>query len=322
MDKQPSTRLKRYYRILIVLCAALMIAGTVYAKNLCENSHPEITVVEREPVLPMTELSISEARPVDLNFNLPTDSKEIVNILLIGQDAVSETGARADTMILCTFNKQQDTITMTSFLRDLYVKIPGYQKNRLNAAFSFGGVKLLNETLYENFGIEIDGNIQVDFDRFEEIIDKLGGVTMELTAAEAAFINKRMEGAALTKGTHLLNGEQALLYARDRYDVDGDFSRTNRQRKLLHVLIDTCKSKKLTEMLSLMKDLLPLVTTDFSKADLASYTWMVIPMLGSAEIKMQAIPAEGAFSYQTIDGMSVIVPDFEKNKQVLKDSLT
>ena len=125
------------------------------------------------------------------------------------------------------------------------------------------------------------------------------------------------------EGVQWLDGFQALTYARIRsLDIDSDFSRTNRQRKLLHVLIDTCKSKKLTEMIGLMNDMLPLVTTDFSKSDIASYTWMVLPMLGSAELEMQAIPVDGAYTYQTIDGKSVIVPDFEKNRQALEDSLT
>lgn len=253
---------------------------------------------------------------------LRLSSSKTVNILLIGQDAVSDSGARSDSMILCTFNKKNNTITITSFLRDMYVKIPGYKKNRINAAYRFGGTELLNKTLYENFGIEVDGNIQVDFSCFEKIIDKLGGVTMELTAAEAKFINTHVRGSSLTEGTHLLTGAQALTHARNRYDTDGDFSRTNRQRKLLHELLETYKSKSLPEMLGLIQDILPMITTDITKTDLTGYAVSLLPMASGADIRMQAIPVEGAYRYATIDGKSVLLPDLEKNRQALSESLS
>ena len=313
---------------------ALMITGTVYTKHTLKERRAAVPV-QTNPVLlleeapavennPIAELSAQQLQTADVDFDLPqlqTGGEELVNILLVGQDSASATGARSDSIILCTFNKKNDTVTLTSFLRDLYVKIPGYKSNRLNAAYSFGGIELLNKTLHENFGVEIDGNVQVDFSRFEEIIDKLGGVTMELTAAEAAFINKNIDGCALTEGTHLLNGEQALMYARDRYDVDGDFSRTGRQRKLLNVLIETYKSKKITEMLSLMQEMLPMITTDISKADLTGYALTLFPMLSAAEIRMQAIPVDGGYYDAKIGGMWVLVPDLEKNVEALSDSL-
>ena len=112
-------------------------------------------------------------------------SDEIINILLIGQDSAVE-GARSDTILLCSFNKEKNTVAMISFLRDMYVRIPGYGKDRINAAYSLGGAELLCKTLYENFGIEVDGNVRVDFARFRDIIDLLGGVKLNLTAAEAA----------------------------------------------------------------------------------------------------------------------------------------
>jgi len=337
MDRK-SLRYPQLRRLgLSVLCVLmLMIVGSVYTKAAPKEEsstaspqttpslpREEIPVIENVSTPPLTDAAVPELQITDIDFSLPQLQGEgIVNILLVGQDAISENGARSDSIILCSFNKKNDTITMTSFLRDLYVKIPGYKKNRLNAAYRFGGIELLNETLHENFGIEIDGNVQVDFGRFEEIIDMLGGVTIELTAAEAAFINKHMEDCTLTEGTQLLNGEQALLYARDRYDVDGDFSRTNRQRKLLNVLIETYKSKKITEMLSLMHDLLPMITTDISKSDLTSYALTLFPMFNSAEIRTQAIPVEGSYYDAKIDGKWVLVADLEKNIQALNDALT
>ena len=138
----------------------------------------------------------------------------IVNILLIGQDRrEGEKTARSDSMILCTWHRKTGDLTMTSFLRDLYVPIPGYRSNRINAAYSLGGAELLDETLKQNFQLHIDGNIEVDFSQFAGIIDLLGGVTIELREDEAAEIN-RETGGSLTAGKQTLNGAEALTYSR------------------------------------------------------------------------------------------------------------
>ena len=119
----------------------------------------------------------------------------ILNILLIGQDRKDgQVRARSDTILLCTFHKSEKTLTMTSFLRDLYVKIPGYKNNRLNAAYAAGGMKLLNQTLETNFGIQVDGNVEVDFTQFAQIIDLLDGVTLTLRQDEAEAINAAVPG--------------------------------------------------------------------------------------------------------------------------------
>lgn len=248
--------------------------------------------------------------------------EETLNILLIGQDTGSKRGARADTIILCTLNREKRTITLTSFLRDLYVTIPGHGKNRINAAHSFGGMELLDDTLYENFGVQVHGNVRVDFDHFEEIINLLGGVTVDLTKAEARFIRRHVPESKVTEGSQLLSGAEALAYARDRNDVDGDFSRTNRQRKLLRALVNQCKTLKLRQALSLLNDILPMVTTDISKTELLSYVVAMLPVLAKPEIKTLTIPVADGFRYDRISGMSVLVPDMKKNMQALTDALS
>ena len=108
---------------------------------------------------------------------------DMINIMLIGQDRrPGEERARSDSMILVTLNKEKGTIQLTSFMRDLYVQIPGYMDNRLNAAYRYGGTDLMNETFKVNFGLEIDGNVMVDFDEFTEIIKIMGGVTLDISA--------------------------------------------------------------------------------------------------------------------------------------------
>lgn len=85
----------------------------------------------------------------------------VVNVLLVGQDTrKAEERARSDSMILLSVNKNTNQLTMISLMRDLYVQIPGYSDNKLNAAYAFGGFELLDETIATNFGIAVDYNVE------------------------------------------------------------------------------------------------------------------------------------------------------------------
>ena len=246
----------------------------------------------------------------------------IVNILLIGQDRrEGEETARSDSMILCTYHRKTGNVTMTSFLRDLYVPIPGHHNNRINAAYSEGGAALLDRTLRENFDLHIDGNIEVDFSQFSQIIDLLGGVQLELREDEAAEINKET-GSGLSAGVQVLNGEQALTYARIRkLDADGDFSRTGRQRKLMNALLGSYRNIKWKDLLPLIDELLPLISTDMNYGRLVLLAMEILPKLSDAQITSQRIPADGTFTDEKIDGMAVLSADLEANRQLLRETL-
>ena len=246
----------------------------------------------------------------------------IVNILLIGQDRrEGEETARSDSMILCTYHRKTGNVTMTSFLRDLYVPIPGHHSNRINAAYSEGGAALLDRTLRENFDLHIDGNVEVDFSQFSQIIDLLGGVQLELREDEAAEINKET-GSGLSAGVQVLNGEQALTYARIRkLDADGDFSRTSRQRKLMNALLGSYRNIKWKDLLPLIDELLPLISTDMNYGRLVLLAMEILPKLSDAQITSQRIPADGTFTDEKIDGMWVLSADLEANRQLLRETL-
>ena len=246
----------------------------------------------------------------------------IVNILLIGQDRrEGEETARSDSMILCTYHRKTGDLTMTSFLRDLYVPIPGHHSNRINAAYSEGGASLLDETLKQNFGLHIDGNIEVDFSQFSEIIDLLGGVSIELREDEAEEIN-RETGGSLIAGMQTLNGAEALTYSRIRkLDLDGDFSRTNRQRKVIDAMLNRYRDIKWRDLLPLMEQLLPMISTDLNYGQLVLLAMEILPKLPDAEISSQRIPADGTFTDEKIDGMAVLSADLSANRTLLRDTL-
>lgn len=248
------------------------------------------------------------------------EGEDIINILLVGQDRRPGEGrARSDSMILCTVNRVHKTLTMTSFLRDLYVQIPGYESTRLNAAYALGGFDLLDKTLSVNFGVHVDAHVEVDFSGFQEIIDLLGGVDIYLTSAEANYLSGGDWWPS--EGMNHLTGEQALAYSRIRY-IDSDFYRTDRQRNVLTSIIEAYKGLSMDRLLSLMDGILPLVTTDMTNAEITSYATQIFPMLSGCTLNTQRIPVADGYEGATIRGMQVLVPDLEVNRQFLVDTLT
>ena len=247
---------------------------------------------------------------------------ELLNILLVGRDSRDDSDqGRSDAMILCTYHKSDRKLTLTSFLRDLYVPIPGHGSNRINAAYSIGGASMLKKTIDQNFNIAIDGCIEVDFTHFAEIIDQLGGVEVELRQDEADVINAQT-GSQLTEGTHRLDGFQTLTYARIRnLDRDGDFSRTSRQRTVINSLAGTLRGSTLRELTPLLGKIFPMLTTDLSRAQIFLYAVEILPGLSEMEIISQRIPADGTFTDQTIDGMAVLSADMAAQRKYLQDTL-
>lgn len=258
--------------------------------------------------------------PDQIQFN-PLDNptitgKHLINILLIGQDRkqYEATRQRSDSMILATINKDKKTITLTSFVRDIYVQIPGYKNNRLNAAFRFGGMKLLDQTFEKNFGVKIDANVCVDFGQFIKVIDKLGGIDIEITDAEAEVLSLG------SSGMRHFNGSLALAYARIR-KIDSDIKRSERQRKVLLAVYGKYKDKSVTDLLSVMDELLPLITTDLSNMEILSFAMDLLPMSKDFTIFTQRVPINKSYYYDTIDGRALTIIDFKKNQQFLIDTL-
>lgn len=332
--------------VLLFILLLCLIAAVIYMENLLS------LINKKDPNAPQSTLSssqiddiLNQTDPHDPDFSGPSMDGEdvtwgseptdpvvaddnIINFLLIGQDRrPGESRARSDAMILCTINKSAKTVTLSSFMRDMYVQIPGYRDNRINASYAIGGMKLLDACIEKNFGILVDGNVEVDFTGFKKVIDILGGVEIELTRSEANYLNERgnwdIEDNAgtwsLKSGINKLNGSQAVAYSRIRYVGNGDFGRTNRQRVVLSALVDKAKTLSLPQLNTLLKSVLPLLTTDLSDAEILNYAAQLFPLLTEFTINTQQIPAEGAYKMTMIDGMSVLLPNLEKNRQILED---
>lgn len=251
---------------------------------------------------------------------LPQYEARRLNFLLVGRDAHGEgENGRSDSMILCSVDTGSKTVTMISFLRDIYLPIPGHGSNRLNSAYSWGGSELLLQTLEESFGVAVDVTLEIDFDGFESLIDLLDGVDIDLTAAEAQRMNNN-HGWSLTEGINHLNGAQALAYSRIR-KLDSDFVRTERQRNVLTALLKKYRSASLQVMLDVADAFLDQSTSNRTDNELLGYALEMYSTLGEAEIVTHRVPVDGTWNYAKIRGMSVIEVDFEENRQILAELL-
>ena len=249
--------------------------------------------------------------------------KGVINILLVGQDGREDVeGSRSDSMMLVSVNKGTGKVKIVSLMRDMYVSIPGHDDNRINAAYSLGGVKLLEQTIENDFQVKIDGNVQIDFESFKTIIDKVDGVEIELSQEEADYLNTAywQNGWSLSAGVQTLNGDQALAYSRIRQVGNSDFQRTERQRTVLMTVFRKVKGQGKLKMLSLAKDIYPMLDTDIGIGDMISLGTTAIGM-DESDIETYRLPIDGGYTNQTIREMQVLVPDMEKNIAYLKELL-
>ncbi|MGI6239400.1 MAG: LCP family protein [Christensenellales bacterium] len=260
---------------------------------------------------------------------------EMRNILLIGIDArPGETTGRSDTMIIVTLDPDNNTIKLTSLMRDLYVEIPGHKNNRINAAYVFGGAELLMETIERNFGVHIEHYIAVNFSMLASLIDEIGGLTLTV---ESDYYKDRInavikednkvlgigvnEGLLEGAGEQVMTGKQAQAYARYRYGTkDGDFGRTERQREVILKIFDQLSEKTALELMTLAVNNASNVYTNLSVSQIAGFAPVMLTMR-DAQIAQLRLPVDGGYSDRTVAGMSVLVPDRKKNVDALVNFL-
>jgi LCP family protein required for cell wall assembly len=175
-----------------------------------------------------TELSAIAIPPPMPRINFASD---VVNILLIGSDArPGLSGTRTDAIMVMSLNPSAGTVTLLSIPRDLFVYIPGWKMNRINAAYSRGGVSLLSTTIRYNFGITIDRWVMVSFNGFKALIDHFGGIDVYVSRS----LSDRCGSVpySYSPGTHHMGGAEALCYVRMRYSTS-DIDRMRRQQEVL-----------------------------------------------------------------------------------------
>ena len=260
------------------------------------------------------------------------EQKGVKNILLLGTDErVSGETSRSDAIIVLSINENRKKIVMTSILRDSYVEIPGYGKNRINHAYQMGGAALMIQTIENNFKIPIDSYAKVDFFSFMGIIDKLGGVPITVTQEELGYLNGYIaeintlqglpvnDGQLAQAGNYQLNGKQALAYSRIRY-IGTDFARTERQRTVLDGLFQQLKTASPKELYEVAATILPDITTNIGNMDLTKMIAKSVFYM-KYDIIQNRIPMDGTWNDLVVGGQEVLEIDFEANREGLKSMI-
>lgn len=257
----------------------------------------------------------------------------VINILLIGVEEI-EGAQNTDSMMIATMNTEEHTLKLTSLMRDLYVDIPGHDKNKLNAAYAKGDIQLLYETIKVNFGVTVNGYCLVNFDAFQKIVDLIGGVEISLTDEEADYLNTTnyisvKANRKVVEGPQIMNGNQALGYCRIRKVSTGtennDFGRTQRHRIVLEAIYDKVRSKNVVELALLMNNILTQVkiNTDIKEKAFNKYLEEAVS-LKVKEIETYRIPSDGSFDNASVPigsrNVSVLeVKDWDATRQELQD---
>ena len=261
--------------------------------------------------------------------------KYVTNVLVIGTDGRSENEqSRSDSIILVSLNSRTDEIIMTSFMRDCYVNIPGRGMDKLNSSYFYGGADLLMDTIESNFGIRIDNYITINFSTFASIVDAAGGVRLDISDDEAQAVNEilrnevnELMGDDKTDdlldggGKLLLNGKQALSYSRIRYVGNNDFERTERQRRVMTLLIKKAASNGIPFVRNVTKSALPKLSTNMSAMQLYLLS-LRAPFILRYDTKQLRVPADGTYGDDpnTPSGW-VITVDTDANREMLEDEI-
>lgn len=240
------------------------------------------------------------------------EEKNIINIALLGIDRrnPNERG-RSDSIMIATLDKTHKKIKLTSLMRDTYVDIPGRGKDKLNHAYSYGGPELIIKTINQNFDMNIREFAAVDFQGFIEIIDILDGVEINIKPNEVSHV------PGSKSGTQILNGEQALAYSRIRKTGNGDYERTERQRRILEKVINKGLSAGIGQYPKLLNSILPFVDTSLSNAEALALGTSTITN-GIKDIDQFRVPVDKHLKHQTINKVFYIIPQtMEDNIDIL-----
>jgi len=286
------------------------------------------------------ELSLEDGGEADF-LVLPEDYSPpvtglagVYHLLLIGVDTAGQgISGRSDTMVLAVINTRQQSIKLVSFMRDLYVRIPGHGHNRLNAAYIYGGPDLLVKTIQAAFNLPVDGYLAVDFALMARLVDALGGIRMDVKEDELSplngilayynYLQGRPEEEGLLEhsgGGLLLTGPQAMAYARIR-SIDSDFQRVRRQQTTLEAIFQQVMGMDSGRLASLIANYSLEVRTNVTLADALALVPVAFS-LKDASLRALTVPVKAAFKHVTKNKAAIMVPNLQRNIRAINTFLS
>lgn len=306
----------------IITIAILFTGGFFTGKSL-----KLLSKISPEEKLNKQDLNINSE--LDINNDILND--KIITLAAFGLDRRSENETpRSDAIMLITIDSSRKKVKLISVMRDLYVNIEGVGKDKLNHAYFYGGPSLSVKTLNDTFSLNIEDYLSLDFFNLPKIIDDLGGIEIDIKPYEIDNLNKYIKenqsllnitGDYLIKesGIQTLSGIQALSYARIRSAGDGDFERTERQRRVIISMIEKAKTLSPIKLVSLVEKHIDSIETSLSLNKMISIGANLL--LGKYSIEQVRVPFEGDYDDggKFINDIWYLTFDKEKTKEKLEN---
>ncbi len=225
MRKERTKKKRKWLRILLAVVAVLFIGAGAYVYSIY-NSLTSAVETMHEPL----DREKSDKR----DEQIALDQKDPFSILMLGVDEREGDSGRSDTIIVLTVNPNTNSVKMLSIPRDTRTEIIGRgTEDKINHAYAFGKEEMSLATVENFLDIPIDYYVRVNMEGFKDIVDAVGGITVNNS------FSFEQEGHQFNEGALNLNGEDALLYVRMRYDdPNGDFGRQQRQRQIIQGVVN------------------------------------------------------------------------------------
>lgn len=319
--------------VIILMILAILIGGFAFVKgklNLIDydDGKKEYATIQEgdEDQLDLDLSGLEQVDPQGIPSGEIYKDKNVINVLLLGTDERTKDfsdNARSDSMMLLSINTKEHTAKLVSLERGMGVPIlEGPYKGQydwLTHCFRYGGADLVMKEVRECFRVDVDHFVRVNFFSVESIVDLLGGIDIELTAAEAKYLNG-MPGRNFSAGVSHLDGEAALSYARCR-SIDSDWQRVKRQQTVIQACADKLKGSSASTLNELLNQILPMVQTNFTQGEIAKLMLEAPEFLG-VEFERMTLPEQGTYGGMIgMGGRSMFAPDFAENAKILREFL-
>lgn len=300
----------------IIICVVVLGAGYMYIRaNIYKKTEPLTSEHLQAPV---------KTKEETIGY---TEVEGITNVLLVGVDGIDfdEKYQRSDSMIIATLDSNKEKVKLTSLYRDTLVYIPGYGEEKMNLAFSLGGPELVMETIKYNFDVNIEKYIMINFAGFEAIIDQIGGVEIDVKEYQLHELNKYIGQATgggdcpvEKAGLQILNGKQALSYARIRKGVGDDYERTERQREVLFKVAEKLQKTDVIKYFSIANKMLDYLRTNIEIMDGLNMAY-TISKFSNLETEQLSIPVQELCVDEEVNGNMALRMDRYENALILND---
>jgi polyisoprenyl-teichoic acid--peptidoglycan teichoic acid transferase len=310
---------RRLLAIIAVLVVVSLVAAAIYVGSLSKSFTNSL---HHEDILPPPVVSGPRSSSTGTKEAVPTrpakGATKAVDYVLMGSDSRDPGDAqagRSDSLMVLHLAADRKSAYLVSFPRDMYVAIPGYGRNKINAAFSFGGPVLAVETLEQLLGTRMDHVALIDFDGFIELTEALGGVTVYNKHAS------KSRGYDFPAGDITIQGDRALAFVRERYELpNGDLDRAERQRMVVKAILEKGLSPEVianpAKFTSFVSGIAEHLTVDDQLGNGEIRTTALSLRLGANDISLLQAPISG---FATVRGMSIDVVDGAKMAALAND---